>query len=266
MMYRLVSQKNFTVEQTDYIEKLKESIQFISNQSDMIVGIKDVDSKHFISSDSYANLVGLANGADVKNRMDHDMPCEATARFADSYVKSDRRLLHYANMNHKIRTLDIFEHVDGIKALVFNKHMIKHHPSESILGLMYDAYEIDIKIIYSLIPNYAIEFERGFCIENADDTFQVGNVKLTEYEREICFLLIMNWNFKQIACFMDKHRPKSSIRTADTIYKCRNRICEKLHISNCSASQFKNLLVGAGLHKKMPKLFFHRLIGSRVLT
>jgi hypothetical protein len=130
---------------------------------------------------------------------------------------------------------------------------------------MYHAYEINIENFFSLIPNYAMEFGAGCSIENVAGELSVGNLKLTEYEHEVCFLLIMNWNFGQIASFMNKHRPKPNARAADTIYKCRNRICEKLSISNCSSSHFRDVLIDAGLHKKMPELFFNRLIGPSSL-
>jgi len=266
MSYRLVAQENFTVEQTVFMEKLKESISLISAQSNIILGAKDIYSRHFISTDAYANLVGLPRGGDVENRLDRDMPCEGTARFAESYVKEDRRLLQSSDMNNKIITLNVHEYDDGTKALVFRKSMIKHLPSRSILGLMYDAHEIDIKNFFSLIPNYAMEFGVGCSIENAGNDLSIEGVKLTEYEHEICFLLIMNWDFKQIASFMDKYRPRPIARTADTIYKCRNRICEKLNMSNFSASNFRDTLIAAGLHRKLPGLFFNRLIGSSSLA
>ncbi|QYG08891.1 hypothetical protein [Janthinobacterium sp. PAMC25594] len=260
MSYRLVAQENFTVEQTVFMEKLKESINLISTQSNIILGAKDINSRHFTSTDAYANLVGLLNGKDVENRLDRDMPCKGTASFAESYIKEDGDLLQSTNINNKIITLNIHEYDDGMKALVFNKSMIKHHLSRSILGLMYDAYEIDIKNFFILIPNYAMEFGMECSIANTGDEFNIEGLKLTEYEHEICFLIIMNWNFKQIASFMDKYRPKQNARTADTIYKCRNRICEKLNMSNFSSSNFRDILIAAGLHRKLPKLFFNRLI------
>lgn len=262
MSYKLVAQENFTIEQKAFMEKLKSSIQLISQQSNIVLGAKDVHSRHLMATDSYAGLVALPKGRDVADRLDCEMPCEGTASFAESYLKEDGELLRSISLEHKIATLNIHEYGNGTKALVFNKSKIKHHPSSSILGLIYDAYEIDIKNLFMLLPNYAMEFGKACSIECTSSELKVENVKLTEYEHEVCFLLIMNWSFSQIASFMNKYRPTAKSRSADTIYKCKNRICEKLNIPPSDSSGLRDMLVDAGLHKRMPKLFFGRLIGS----
>jgi hypothetical protein len=262
MGYTLVSPENFTVEQNKFVESFKESVNLISSQTDLVFGAKDINSRHLISTDTYANLVALPRGVDVVGRLDRDMPCEGTAQFADHYVQEDMELLSQGDLDRKKSILNVHEYGGGTDALVFDKYVMKHHPSQSILGIIYAAHKIEISNFLTLIPNYILEFGVGCSIENITGTLSVGSAKLTEYEHEVCFLMTMNWDFKQISCFMNKYRPTSSMRGPDTIYKCRNRICNKL---DCNPSHLREVLVGIGIHRKMPSSFFNRLIGSMPL-
>ena len=263
--YSLVAPENFTAEQKLFIEDFKKSVTLISSQTDMIFGAKDINSRHFISTDAYAKIVALPKGIDVVDRLDREMPCEGTAQFADCYVQEDIELLNFGDINKKTSVLNIHEYSDGIRARIFHKNIMKLRPSHSIPGTIYSAHEIKIENFFSLIPNYIIEFGIGCSIENIDNRLNIGNEKLTEYEHEVCFLLIMNWSFRQIACFMNKHRPLDRDRVADTISKCRNRICEKLNMPNGNLSDLRDMLIGMGIHRKMPNSFFSRLLGSRPL-
>ena len=78
------------------------------------------------------------------------------------------------------------------------------------------------------MPNYILEFGSGCSIEQVQGKFKLQDVELTEYEQEVSFLLLLNWDFKQIADFMNKYRPKPKTRVADSIIKSKNYICEKL--------------------------------------
>jgi hypothetical protein len=262
LSYRLVLPENFTAEQNAFVESFKESVNLISVQTDLVFGAKDINSRHFLSTDAYANLVALPRGVDVTDRFDCDMPCEGTAQFADHYVQEDMELLSNGDINKKKSILNVHEYGVGTNALVFDKYLMKHHPSQSILGIIYAAHKIEISNFFTVMPNYVLEFGIGCSIESVTGTLDAGSVKLTEYEHEICFLMTMNWDSKQISCFMNKYRPTSSVRGPDTIYKCRNRICDKL---NCNPSELRELLVGIGIHRKMPSSFFNRLIGSMPL-
>ncbi|KVD87327.1 hypothetical protein WS62_18085 [Burkholderia sp. ABCPW 14] len=190
------------------------------------------------------------------------MPCEGTAQFADCYVQEDQELLREQDIRQKKSILNIHEYTHGIDALIFEKYLVKHVASESVLGIIYSAHRVEISAFMALIPNYVHEFGVGCSIENASRTIAVGGTTLTNYEHEVCFLLAMNWDFKQIADFMNKHRPISRTRSSDAIYKCRNRICEKLA---CHPVHLREMLVGMGIHQKMPTSFFQRVIGSRLL-
>ena len=81
--YSIVSPENFTVEQRTFVDEFKNAVRFIFSQTDKIMGAKDVSSRHIISTDAYAHIVSLANGMDVIDRFDKEMPCEGTAQFAE---------------------------------------------------------------------------------------------------------------------------------------------------------------------------------------
>ena len=263
--YSLVSVCQFTEEQKLYIEELKRNISFISSQTNMVFGAKDINSRHILSTNAYAQLVGLEIGEEVVDRLDQDMPCEGTTQFADQFVQEDLSLITQSDIKKKMSTLNVHMYNDGLKALVFDKFILKHHPSKSILGLIYSAREMELNSFLTLIPNYVIEFGTSCSIESIQGDVAIDDIKLSEYEYEICFLLVMNWNFKQIAEFLNKYRPKPSKRTEDTIYKKRNRICEKLGLSGNNPAVLRDKLVSMKIHTRMPSTFFNRLLGSNRL-
>jgi len=265
MTYNLVAPENFTADQNQFVRSFEESVKLISSQTNMILGGKDINSRHVISTDAYAKAVGLSRGTEVSGRLDCEMPCEGTAQFADSYVLEDQELLSYGDPGRKKSILNIHEYSNGTKALIFEKYVLKDHSSRAILGTIYGAYEVAASSFFSLIPNYALEFGIGCSIENVNGDLIGGIEKLTEYEYEVCFLLAMNWNFKQISGFMNKHRPSANPRVADTICKCRNRICEKLGLDDLRKPNLRDKLIALGVHRKMPSSFFYRLIGSKSL-
>lgn len=265
MNYSLVTPENFTAAHKSLIDDFKKSVLLVSSQTGIIFGAKDVNSRHFTSTDATAHVVGLRRGVEVADRLDSELPCEGVARFADCFVREDKELMTSGNVDGTASSLNVLQWSDGIKARVIDKFVLKHHESKSILGTIYSSREIEIANFFTLIPNYFLEFGTGCSMERVRGDVPVGNTKLTEYEQEICFLLILNWSYKQISDFLNKYRPQPTERTADTIYKCRNRICEKLGMAGCSSSRLRDMLIGMGMHRKMPHSFFDRLVGSRRL-
>jgi len=260
--YSLVPSHTLTDEHKLYIDELKRNVSFIS-QTNVIFGAKYIDSMHIVSTDAYAKLVGLEHGEEVENRFDRDMPCEGTAEFAEHFVREDHDLITNPDINKNISILNIHNYSDGIKAMVFKKNILKHHPTKSILGLLYSAYEVELNRFFMLIPNYIGEFGTGCSMESTGGRIKIDNVRLTEKDHEICFLLAMNWDFKQIADFLNKYRPNKIPRTADTIYKSNNRICEKLCLPGNSAAMLREKLVSMRVHTRIPRSFFDLIIGSK---
>src|SRR5262249_43364878 len=154
MSYRLVAPAQFTEQQKQYVEKFAASTWSLSTRSNVILGAKSIDSRHFISTDAYARIVGLNEGDEVAGRFDREMPCEATARFAECYVREDRELLGRGLCNAMKSVLNLHEYSNGLKALIFDKFPMKHHASKSILGIIYSAYEVDMNNFFTLLPNF----------------------------------------------------------------------------------------------------------------
>ncbi|NHR03804.1 hypothetical protein HA052_01220 [Chromobacterium haemolyticum] len=265
MDYQLVSPERFSEEQSEFVAQFRQSVSQISDQTDMIVGAKDANSRHLASSDAYARIVALKRGDDVVDRLDKEMPCEGTAQFADCYVQEDLALMRTCDPARKVSILNVHEYGDGLKARVFSKHLLKHEATRSILGTIYYAHEIEIANFINLMPNYILEFGAGCSIEQVQGELKLLDVELTEYEQEVCFLMLLNWDFKQIADFMNKYRPKPKTRVADSIIKSKNYICEKLGLPTQRRAELCDALIAAGMHRKMPTSLFSRLIGSKQL-
>jgi hypothetical protein len=261
MNYDLVSPENFTEEQENFLESVKKSVNIVFSNPGIILGIKDINSKHIISTDYFAILGGLSHGEEVEGRFDRDFPCK-TAEFAQDFVDEDSELLSHKDINRQKSILSVSEYATGMKSLLVTKYLLGHVPSKSILGIMFTANEIDLSYFLTALPNYLYEFGGG-SIQNINEALKIGDIHLTTYEHEVGFLIAMNWDPEHIASFMNKHQPHSIPQTTDIIDKCQDEICQKL---NCQPSHLRDKLIDLALHKKMPDSFFHQLIGNRSLS
>jgi hypothetical protein len=262
MSYALVASENFTLEHKNYLEAVKGYFRSDFHPPKFISGVKDIDSKHIISTDVFAMMAGLSCGEDVADRFDCDMPCKA-AELAQDFVDEDRELLRHGDAYRKHSLLNINQYSTGIKALITEKYPLKHTPSRSILGIMFLSTEVDISQIFTFMPDYMLEFGVNGNIQNISGPLKIGNIRLTDYEHEVAFLMTMNWSFKHITDFINKYRPTATPRLTDTIYKCRDRVCLKL---DCEAYNIRDKLIELGIHKKMPSSLFKILIGNKVLS
>ena len=264
VLYKIVTPENFTTDHLDFINEFKKSIHTISTQSDIMIGAKDVNSRHIISTDAYAQKVGLKSGNDVSSRFDKEMPCDGTAQYADCYVKEDLSLINTLNPDKSLSTLNIHHYSDGLKSRLFKKHLLYHHTSRSILGTVYSGFDIELKNVLNIIPSYIIKFGAIGSLSITNQKL-INSIELTDYEQEVCFLLLLNWEFSQIASFMNKTRPEHKNRTSDTIIKKKNYICKKLNLPTTNVSVLQDFLVSTGFHNNMPVSFYNTIVGSTIL-
>jgi hypothetical protein len=226
-LYKIVKSNEFTLEHLNYIDHFRKSISLVSGQIDIILGAKDVDSRHIIATDSYAQIVGLKSGNEVSDRFDRDMPCDGTAQYAESYVKEDLFLINSLSPEKSISILNVHNYSDGLKAIVFKKRILCHNNSNSILGTVYSGVNVELKNILSIIPSYIIKFGAAGSLSIGNQPFS-KNIDLTDYEHEICFLLLLNWELKQIANFMNEIRPCKNKRSSNTIIKKKTTFVKNL--------------------------------------
>lgn len=258
--YAVVPQNEFTISQKNYIDQIVNGIKLISMTDSVIIGIKDINSRHIIATDKYARTIGLCNGTDVNGLMDRDLPCMAIAEYAQTFVAQDIELLKN-NLNTTLTALNIHDYSDGVKSRIIKKSMLIHHESKSILGILYQGYDIELSDILNILPACFIrtKYESKVIAQVYDK-----EINLTDYEQEICFLLLQNWDMKNIADFMNQVRPLKSLRTADTIVKKKNYICYKLGLNSILVENLRVYLIENNLHNKikMPTSFYSRIIGS----
>jgi hypothetical protein len=262
MSYKLVLPKNFTPEQKHHIEFVSNSFETLFSTAETVFGIKCIESSYILASAYTTNVFGLSHKEDVVGRFDRDLPC-SVAEFAQDFINEEKELIEHQDKNKKKSMLNIHEYATGLESFISQKRLIIHEPSQSILGTVAIANKIDLADFFNLIPNYVSEFGIQGNLENVCGTLKIGNISLTEYEHEVGFLMTVGWSAKQISHFMNKYRPTAIQRTADTIYKCRDRVCMKL---NCEPKHFEDRLIGIGLNKKIPSSFLQRLIGNRPLS
>ncbi len=259
--YKLVIPKNFTKDHLDYIKEFKRSVTALSGKSNPMFGAKDVNSRHIISTDSVAKVLGLKNGNDMQDRLDSQVPCPGVAENADYYAREDLSLMNTLNVNNMISTLNIHHYDDGLKVRIFRKYILHHPSSQSILGIIYSGHNVVLKDILKIIPSYIARFDITSSIQSIDKEILINGVKLTNYEQEICFLIMLNWGLKQIADFMNRYQPGTRQRTLNTIVRKKNNLCQKFNLASNKIIDLQDFLVSIGFQNKIPAFFFDRMIG-----
>jgi hypothetical protein len=234
--YSLVPPHEYSEQHTLFINQVTQGIQLLSQTSHVIMGLKDINSRHIIATDKYARTIGLLKGNDVNGMLDKDLPCQAISDYAETFIAQDQDLLSNSNLETTLTALNIHNYSDGVKSRIIKKNMLIHHESKSILGILYQGYDIELSDVLNILPACFIK-------TNTDSTVLAHQyqkeINLTDYEQEICFLLLQNWDMKNIADFMNQTRPLKVPRVADTIVKRKNYICHKLGLNSTLIESLK---------------------------
>lgn len=257
MHYLLVEPEHFTDAHQRFIEQFSRTIELVSSCSDAIVDAKDVQSRHLTASDGYAHIVGLSFGKEVMGRMDTDMPCEDFARFEQSYLRQDRRLLLRTHMAAVQTVLSIHRYATGTRALVFDKCLLKHHPSKSVLGIVYNAYEIGAERFALLFPDYWKEFGFGCSIERMDHPVVDGLGRLSTLEHEVAFLLALGFDTESIGHALPRLRPGPGSDVDAALFS----IADKAAAAGVPMASLRHCLIEAFVHERMLKSFFAKVVG-----
>lgn len=257
MHYPLVDPERLTEAHRIFIAQFVRTIALVSSCSGTIVGAKDVRSRYLAASDAFGRIVGLGSGAEVAGRLDCDLPCEDVAQFAECYVCSDRRLLDRTHVGATQTVLNIHRYATGLKALVFDKSLLKHHPTRSILGIVYSGYETNIKRFTALFPTYWTHFGFGCSIERVDHPAIDGLGRLSLLEHEVAFLLALGLDTEAIAHFLPRLRPGPGVDVDAALFG----LADKAVAAGVSVADLRECLIEAHVHQRMPKSFFAKVVG-----
>ena len=259
MSYSLVEPEHFTEEQQSFVERFSRTVEVASSGSGVIAGVKDIRSRHLTATDPYGKIVGLPRGKDVAGRMDHDMPCEGTAAFADCFVREDRRLLACGDIGARKSVLNIHWYATGLGARVFDKRLLNHRPSEAVLGVVYCAYDVDLARFTALFPSYWSQFGLECSIERTECEMIEDIGPLPEAEYETAFLLALGYDAQFIAGVL--HRlGLSPDAYADTAI---SSITDRMVHAGIPISNIRDRLIEARVHQRMPTSLFDKVVGRR---
>ena len=257
MSYSLVEPEHFTEEQQSFVERFSRTVEVASSGSGVIAGVKDIRSRHLTATDPYGKIVGLPRGKDVAGRMDHDMPCEGTAAFADCFVREDRSLLDCGNAGAMKSVLNIHRYETGLGALVFDKFLLRHRASASVLGIVYCAYEADLARFTALFPEYWSEFGLGCSLDHTQYETIDGIGKLAGIEYEVAFLLALGHRTDTIENFLRRWRPRLDVDVGSALFG----INEMMAAAGIPIGNIRDRLIEAGIHQRIPPRFFDKVVG-----
>ena len=258
-------QRSATACSAELFAELERALSTLSGHADCILGAKGLDSRHVAATDAYAQLVGLRQGSEVCGRLDVDMPCEGTARFASAFVAEDRAVLARATAgtdNPTLKTVNIHHYGTGLAAWMFDKRPLFDRQRRTTLGTIYSARQIDAAPLLSLLLGGAARRDPTCSLRLVEGGIKLGGAALTPHEHEIGYLLSLGWTPGDINRLLDHIRPAAAPRSADSVYKCRTRICEKLDVSGVGAKDFREMIVAAGIGGRFPASLIEHFVGS----
>lgn len=260
----LLHPDEFNAEHQAFIDELRQAITALSEQAEVVCGMKDVESRNIIASNAAARLFGLKDGRDVEGLLDRDMPCEGTARFADDYVSEDREVMAHADDDGHLAVLAIQEFANGIKGFVCEKQALVHPGSGSVLGTLFASQEVDLSDFLAVLPHHFDAFGIG-AQWVAPRTAVLSGTAPTEFEHEVTFLIGAGWQSDEIARFMSHHRPGTIAQEPEGVERCAREVAAQLGLPGGDMGALRAKLISMGVHRKVPRTLFRRLYGRRPL-
>lgn len=265
--YKIVTPEKYSIEHHDFIDEVKDKIRILSTQTQIMLILKDADSRIITGSDVSARTFGLKSGREFDGKFFADLPCKAVAAYEEQIKQHDRQVINSKDINKKLQVLNVYQYYDGLKARLTTQNVFYHKNTQSILGVLNTANTVQLKDFINIIPSYILQFGALGSIEAISGTTEplTNGVGLTEYEQEVCFLLLLNWSFTQIAEFMNRFRPNQVPRNANTIIKKKDSLCNKFNLPSHTVSSLCEYLFSIGFHQKMPLSFYSRITGSHII-
>jgi hypothetical protein len=264
--YTVVKSENYTEEHIKYTNQFKDSVSFLSMQTNLMFYVKDADLKFIIGTDTSAKTLGLKYGSDFTGLAMTDLPCESVAKSAKQITSQEQELMDLCDISKSLEVLNVFEFTDGLRARVATRRPFYHQTSKSILGISSSAINVELKDFINIIPSYLLRFGAIGSIESMKQDINIQDIVLNEYEQEICFLFLLGWSVQQVTDFMDIFRPNDTPRTTDAIIKKKNYICQKLGLTNTNLKNLCDYLFSIGFQNKMPESFYLKMIGSKIIN
>jgi hypothetical protein len=226
----------FLPEHEKMIRDYKLAIKILSTHfNDLIIGIKDVDSKYLVTNNGHMKALGLKNESDIIGYDDSELANPTTLPYVSDYKLEDITVVK--NLQ-KMSILKVHDYADGLKTRIIHKIPFYHKESNSVIGIGFFGCVINLSNLLHLIPNYANVINKVKIQQHksSSEKFLINDISFTEYEYEICYLLSVKWSFGEIAHFMNIRSIDKKDRTADTIKKTKDNICRKFgilgHLSN----------------------------------
>lgn len=250
-----------TTGQQAYVARFKRAVALISEQTPLALGVKDTESRHITGTDAHGRLVGLRRGPDAEGRLDADMPCEGTARFATSFMAEDRAVMAGVK-GASMRILNVHEFSTGFGAVITHKSQLRDPETGRVLGAIFCCHEVDLAPLLAYLPRNGNDAALGCSARIVEGEQRFGSIALNEQEHEICFLLAAGWNGGEIAALLDRTHPGPRRRDAAGIDRLRGRLCDRLGIPGLDLRAFREMLISAGQGSRMPASLVRHLIGS----
>lgn len=256
----------FSPEHVEYLKQYQDFIRCLTiHNRELIMGVKDINSRYLITNDAHAVAVGMKCGKDMIGLTDGDMACKEIASYCHQYQTEDQQIIRNMDLNSTYTYLKVHHYADGFKARIIKKSVMYHKESNVVLGISFNGYEIKLSSLFSLMPNYANLISKSNIAQQrvSKKKYSVNGISLTQYEYEICYLLTIGWGYGEIADFLNKHNfDNKSTRNADTIKKVKNTICRKLGLFG-HVSYLREMLMCFDVHIQAPCSILQYFSGSR---
>lgn len=159
---------------------------------------------------------------------------------------------------HAISVLNVHYYHDGLQARLFDKRVLWHHGSNAVLGLRYQAQDVDLGNLVWLIHDHMRIYGTGCSLRQTIGDMAQTQGGLSQQEQVVCFFLLLNWQAKHINEYMAAIRAPEAGRINNII----GTISEKLQLPTSNLNVLREKLIGLDMQTQIPAALFQALIGS----
>lgn len=263
--YQVVMPQNYTPEHQRHIENAK---HIVNNCSKLLpklpMGLMNTELKGIIATNFGAQICGIKSGNDYAGMDYKDCPIDEIAEQAEQINTMYATFVAQSNPAAETSVLNIYNYANGLTALLSTNKLFCHHPSQSILGVASSYTTIEFKALRNAVSEHLLRFG-AVGSKTVGRRSPIAGVELSNYEQELCFLLLIRWNADKIADFMNDLYRKTPPYSAKIIRANKNAICRKLQLPNTKLSTLLEYLVATEFHHNLPQSFCQMHVGLRVL-
>ena len=228
----------------DYLTFLcEQSNQLNAIQTNVSIMITSKELNILSISDALARQFGVTQtiiGKPIEN-------IKSLAAYSETLNKYEKKILNN-EQDKSFLFLYVLEEVNSNEIISYFSYKNRIlDPNNNCVGILNVFTKFDLKSSQYLMLDSMNSFYK---MHNNISNTQLN--QLSQYYKEICYLITLNYSSKQIAHVINLIYPKQKVRTENTINKAKLYICQQLGLKTSKLNTLKEYLIKYEFYKDIP--------------